>query len=80
MVQIQRQILLSELKTGAKMKKRWVVYNGNYYYLDRKGVRLTGTKAVIDGKKYRFDANGICKEDKSRGSKTEGRTGDTGNR
>lgn len=32
------------------MKKRWVVYNGNYYYLDRKGVRLTGTKAVIDGK------------------------------
>lgn len=43
------------------MKKRWVVYNGNYYYLDRKGVRLTGTKAVIDGKKYRFDANGICK-------------------
>ena len=36
-------------KTGAKMKKRWVVYNGNYYYLDRKGVRLTGTKAVIDG-------------------------------
>lgn len=36
------------------MKKRWVVYNGNYYYLDRKGVRLTGTKAVIDGKKYRF--------------------------
>ena len=24
--------------------------------------RLTGTKAVIDGKKYRFDANGICKK------------------
>ena len=49
-------------KTGARMKKRWVVYNGNYYYLDRKGVRLTATKAVIDGKKYRFDANGICKK------------------
>ncbi len=69
-------------KTGAKMKKRWVVYNGNYYYLDRKGVRLTGTKAVIDGKKYRFDANGICKK-KTRAEaarqKAEQVTPETGN-
>ena len=69
-------------KTGAKMKKRWVVYKGNYYYLDRKGVRLTGTKAVIDGKKYRFDANGICKK-KTRAEaarqKAEQVTPETGN-
>ena len=69
-------------KTGARMKKRWVVYNGNYYYLDRKGVRLTATKAVIDGKKYRFDANGICKK-KTRAEaarqKAEQVTPETGN-
>lgn len=62
------------------MKKRWVVYNGNYYYLNRKGVRLTGTKAVIDGKSIGFCANGSAKRRQEPSSQTEGRTGDTGNR
>lgn len=51
-------------KTGARLRKCWLYQKGHYYYLNKKGVRLTNTKKVIRGVKYKFDKNGVCKNKK----------------
>lgn len=51
-------------KTG-KMKTGWLELNGKHYYMysmknTKRGQRLSNTTATIKGKKYHFNANGVC--------------------
>ncbi len=47
-------------KDGRIMKNYWLEWSGNWYYLNSKGNPWVSCKKKIDGKTYRFDAEGHC--------------------
>ena len=47
------------------VKKKWVKTKKKYYYLNKNGVMLANTTRKIKGKKYRFNASGVCLNKKS---------------
>lgn len=44
-------------KNGKYLKSQWISDNGNKYYVDKNGYRVTGER-TIGGKKYKFLSNG----------------------
>ena len=44
--------------SGAMAKKEWVKSGSKWYYLKEGGVMAANETLVIDGKEYKFDANG----------------------
>ena len=38
----------------------WIKTDGKWYYVKEDGAMVRNTSRVINGKLYRFDANGVC--------------------
>ena len=45
---------------GRLTTNKWVKDNGKWYYMDGNGYMLANTSATIGGKKYNFNASGVC--------------------
>ena len=48
------------VENGAIVSKKWIQWNGGWYYLDSNGIMLANTTATIDGKSYLFNSSGLC--------------------
>lgn len=47
-------------ETGEMLKKNWVSYKNQWYYIGKNGYALQNTRRTIGGIRYRFNKEGVC--------------------
>lgn len=47
-------------ESGEQVKGKWLHLSGKYYYIGKDGYAYVSTTKTISGKKYKFNAKGVC--------------------